>query len=110
MERRRRESNEGRGEWRAREAAAERAHGEWMPAADARWRRYQAGDLATIFLPETRITARDQPFGLGESSTRQARRCLDLKQFAESDYRGPARRLMGAEQEGAAVLTAWTVR
>src|SRR3546814_12338755 len=58
--------NEGEGDWRVREAAAERAHGEWMPVADTRWRHYQAGDLATIFLPETRITARDRPFDLGD--------------------------------------------
>ena len=58
--------NDGEGDWRVREAAAERAHGEWMPLADTRWRHYQAGDLATIFLPETRITARDKQFEIGD--------------------------------------------
>ena len=91
--------NEGEGEWRAREAAAERAHGEWMPVADARWRQYQAGDLATIFLPETRITARDRPFELGEILKGKRDVAATLKQFAETDYRDPARQLMGAEQE-----------
>ncbi|MDK2759915.1 MAG: alkaline phosphatase D family protein [Sphingopyxis sp.] len=91
--------NEGEGDWRAREAAAERAYGEWMPVAETRWRHYQAGDLATIFLPETRITARDKPFELGDILTGKGDVAATLKQFAETDYRDPARQLMGAQQE-----------
>ena len=91
--------NEGEGEWTARAAAAERVHGEWMPVADTRWREYQAGDLATIFLPETRITARDKPFELGDILEGKREVAATLKQFAESDYRDPSRQLLGESQE-----------
>ena len=37
-----------------------------MPVSDAPYAAYQVGDLATIFLPETRITARDKQFEIGD--------------------------------------------
>lgn len=91
--------NEGEGDWAARMAAAERAYREWMPVADARWRQYQVGDLATIFLPETRVTARDRPFEIDEIIAGGGDSAATLKQFAETAYRDPARQMMGAEQE-----------
>lgn len=91
--------NEGEGSWADRMVAAERAHSEWMPVAETRWRDYQFGDLATIFLPETRVTARDQPFDLGAILKGKGDVTATLKQFAETDYRDPKRQLMGAEQE-----------
>ncbi len=91
--------NDGEGEWAARAAAAERAYGEWMPVAETRWRDYQVGDLATIFLPETRITARDKQFDLGDILKGQRDIAATLKQFAETDYLDPARQMMGASQE-----------
>lgn len=90
---------EGEGRWIDRAAAAERAHGEWMPVADTRWRQYEVGDLATIFLPETRVTARDKPFELGDILKGKSDVAATLRQFAETDYRDPARQLMGADQE-----------
>jgi alkaline phosphatase D len=91
--------DESEGDWRVREAAAERAYREWMPVADTRWRHYQAGDLATIFLPETRITARDRPFDLGDILAGKGDSVAALKQFADGGYRDPARQLLGADQE-----------
>jgi len=91
--------NEGEGSWTDRMAAAERAHSEWMPVAETRWRDYQVGDLATIFLPETRVTARDEPFDLGAILKGKGDVAATLKQFAETTYHDPARQLMGAEQE-----------
>jgi len=91
--------NEGEGDWAARMAAAERAYREWMPVADARWRQYQVGDLATIFLPETRVTARDRQFEIDEIVAGSGDAAAKLKQFAETAYRDPARQMMGAEQE-----------
>lgn len=91
--------NEGEGEWSVRSAAAERAWHEWMPAAEARWRDYQVGDLATIFLPETRVTARDKPFDLNEVAAGAENVEAALRQFAETTYRDPARQLLGGEQE-----------
>lgn len=91
--------NDGEGDWGARVAAAERAYREWMPVADARWRQYQVGDLATIFLPETRLTGREKPFDLGEILAGQRDVAAALKQFAETGYRTPERQLLGAGQE-----------
>jgi len=91
--------NEGEGSWADRMVAAERAHTEWMPVSDTRWRHYQVGDLATIFLPETRVTARDEPFDLGDILRGKSDVTAALKQFAETSYRNPARQLMGADQE-----------
>lgn len=91
--------NDGEGEWRAREAAAERAYREWMPVADTRWRHYQVGDLATIFLPETRITARDRQFEVEEIIAGGGDAGAKLKRFAETGYRNPARQLLGSDQE-----------
>lgn len=91
--------NEGEGSWTDRMAAAERAHGEWMPVAETRWRDYQVGDLATIFLPETRVTGRDRPFEIDEVVAGGGDAAAKLKAFAETDYRDPKRQLLGADQE-----------
>ncbi|WP_194953722.1 alkaline phosphatase D family protein [Sphingopyxis solisilvae] len=91
--------NEGEGEWAARAAVAERVYREWMPVADTRWRDYQVGDLATIFLPETRVTGRDRQFEIGEIIAGDGDPAKRLKTFAETAYRDPARQMLGAEQE-----------
>ncbi len=91
--------NEGEGAWTDRAAAAERAYREWMPVADTRWRDYQVGDLATIFLPETRATARDRQFEIDEIIAGGGDPAAKLKLFAEGAYRDPARQMMGASQE-----------
>ncbi|WP_312846543.1 alkaline phosphatase D family protein [Sphingopyxis sp. PET50] len=91
--------NEGEGSWADRMAAAERAHGEWMPVADTRWRDYQVGDLATVFLPETRVTGRDRPFEIDEIVAGGGDAAAKLKAFAETAYRDPARQLLGGDQE-----------
>ena len=87
------------GEWTVRAAAAERVYREWMPVADSRWRHYQVGDLATIFLPETRITGRDKQVEVDDIIRGQSDPAAALKAYAEGAYRDPARQLMGAEQE-----------
>lgn len=91
--------NDGEGAWTDRAAAAERAYREWMPVADTRWRDYQVGDLATIFLPETRVTARDKQFEVDEIVAGAGDALAKLKQFAEGTYRDPARQMMGVQQE-----------
>ena len=91
--------NAGEGSWADRQAAAERAHSEWMPVAETRWRDYQVGDLATIFLPETRITGRDRQFEVDEIVAGGGDAAAKLRQFAETAYRDPARQMLGAEQE-----------
>lgn len=56
------------GEWSARKTAAIRAFFEWMPirepepgrAREAIWRAFEIGDLATLIMLETRLTARSR--------------------------------------------------
>jgi alkaline phosphatase D len=91
--------NAGEGSWADRMVAAERAHTEWMPVSDTRWRHYQVGDLATIFLPETRVTARDKQFEIDDIVKVGGNPGAALKAFAETAYRDPARQMLGADQE-----------
>lgn len=92
--------DDSEGNWTDRVAAAERAYREWMPVADTRWRDYRVGDLATIFLPETRATGRDKQFEIGDIlRDRGGDPTRTLKAFAAGDYRDPARQMLGADQE-----------
>lgn len=91
--------NDGEGAWPDRVVAAERAYREWMPVADTRWRHYQVGDLATIFLPETRVTGRDKPFEIDDVIAGGGDAAAKLRQFADGGYHDGARQLLGAEQE-----------
>ena len=91
--------NDGEGTWADRVGAAERAWREWLPVSDTRWRQYQIGDLATIFLPETRVAGRDKPFELADIIAGSGDSSARLRQFADSDWRNPARQLLGVEQE-----------
>ena len=52
---------ETEGDWNRRKAAAMRAAREWLPLSDNAFETYQIGDLATLFRPETRLTARSEP-------------------------------------------------
>lgn len=87
------------GEWSARAAAAERAYREWMPVAETRWRHYEVGDLATIFLPETRISGRDKPFSIGGIVRDAGDPTAALRQFRDTRYGDPARQMLGVQQE-----------
>lgn len=87
------------GDWGVRKAVAERAYNEWMPVSGKRWRDYDIGDLATIFLPETRISGREQPFDLNAMVRDSANPAAALKQFQEGAWRNPSRQLLGKEQE-----------
>ncbi|NJS15635.1 MAG: alkaline phosphatase D family protein [Sphingopyxis sp.] len=87
------------GEWAVRKAVAERVYREWMPVSDARWRQYQIGDLATIFLPETRISGRSEPFDLDGMTGEGDNMASSLKTFAETGWRSADQQLLGPEQE-----------
>jgi len=58
----------GEGDWATRKAAALKAYYEWMPIrepaagglAEASWRGFQFGDVATLLMTETRLTARSE--------------------------------------------------
>ena len=87
------------GDWAARKAAALKAWREWLPVSDATWAAYGIGDLADLFRPETRLTARSQRLDLGlvaAGAEDVAAAYADLRDRTLVD---PARTLMGAEQE-----------
>lgn len=87
------------GEWAVRKAVAERVYQEWMPVSRARWRAYDIGDLATLFLPETRISGRSKPFDLNAVVADAANPAAALKSFAETTWRSADQQLLGTEQE-----------
>lgn len=60
-------ANEGEGVWADRKAAALQAYYEWMPirepnnqGLDEQWRSFEIGDLASLVMLETRVSARDK--------------------------------------------------
>lgn len=87
------------GDWEVRKQAARKAWTEWMPVSDAYWRSYDVGDLATIQLPETRITARAKQFDYGEIIAGKANVEAALKAFRDGEWHDASRSLMGADQE-----------
>lgn len=92
------------GDWQVRKAAAEQAYREWMPVRDLdngnRWAGYRIGELAEIFMTESRIGARSKPAelqipkGADEAATLAA-----LKSFAQGDWQGDERTMLGSLQE-----------
>lgn len=87
------------GEWSVRKGVAERVYNEWMPVSGARWRQYEIGNLATIFLPETRISGRVKQFDLEALTKDSANPAAALKAFADGPFRKPDQHLLGPKQE-----------
>lgn len=88
------------GDWEARKTAARRAYMEWMPVSDAPYRSYEVGDLATIALPETRLTGRMQQFDVAQIVAGQADAAAALRQFRDTAWQAADRSLLGMAQEG----------
>ncbi|HEX7822501.1 MAG TPA: alkaline phosphatase D family protein [Sphingobium sp.] len=105
------------GDWAARKRAAMRAYHEWMPISDADWAEYRIGDLATIFRPETRLTARTRQASFAEALAGGADPVAALTRFRDDVWQDPSHRLMGADQEAwlfgglkrAAKTTRWQI-
>jgi alkaline phosphatase D len=87
------------GPWAARKAAARRAYREWLPVSDNVWDSYEIGDLATLFRPETRLTARSRPLEYGEALRRGEDLKASLMRFRDGAWKDPERTMMGSEQE-----------
>ena len=87
------------GPWAARKAAARRAYREWLPVSDNVWESYELGDLATLFRPETRLTARNRPFVYAEAVRRNEDMKASLMRFRDGPWRDPERTMLGGEQE-----------
>jgi len=92
------------GDWATRKAAALKAYYEWMPIREpgkalpeAAWRGFQFGDVASLLMVETRLTARthqldydtDMPMVDGKP---------DVAAFV-AKWKDPAHRMMGEGQE-----------
>lgn len=87
------------GDWAARKAAAMRAYREWMPISDADWAEYRIGDLATLFRPETRLTARTRQASFAAALAGGGDPVAALTRFRDDMWLDPAHRLMGPDQE-----------
>jgi alkaline phosphatase D len=94
------------GDWTVRKAAALKAYFEWMPIreptgggslAEAAMRSFDFGDLASLIMVETRLTARDQQVTLdGDAPEVDGKRDLTKLKAKLAD---PKRRMMSAKQE-----------
>jgi alkaline phosphatase D len=87
------------GPWPERKAASVRAYREWMPVAEDTWESYDIGDLATLFRPETRLTARSRELTFGPVLRDQSDRAAALTRFRDGPWQDPARTMMGPAQE-----------
>ena len=87
------------GSWVERKHAAQRAYREWLPVSDNAWESYEIGDLATLFRPETRLTARSRPLEYAEALRRGEDLKASLMRFRDGAWRDPKRTMMGFGQE-----------
>ena len=87
------------GPWSVRKAAAVKAYREWMPVNGQTWEDYDIGELATIFRPETRLTARSHQLNLFDDVKGKPDLAAELIRFRDHDWLDPTRTLMGAGQE-----------
>ncbi|HEX8446017.1 MAG TPA: alkaline phosphatase D family protein [Sphingomonas sp.] len=106
------------GPWSVRKAAAVRAYREWMPVSDDDWAEYRIGDLAALFRPEERLTARTKQLSLvATAMAGKADLNAALARFRDGPWSDPAHTLMGPKQEAwfaarmqaAAKTTKWQV-
>jgi alkaline phosphatase D len=93
------------GDWAKRKAAGIKAYYEWMPIREpaagtlpeACWRRFQFGDVATLLMTETRLTARSHQLDYGRDLPVVDGK-PDFAAFAVK-LKDPDRRMMGQGQE-----------
>ncbi|WP_426011031.1 alkaline phosphatase D family protein [Caulobacter sp. DWR2-3-1b2] len=93
------------GDWAKRKAAGIKAYYEWMPIREpvagalpeASWRGFQFGDVATLLMTETRLTARTHQLDYSHHLA-GADGKPDFAAFAVK-LKDPARRMMGQGQE-----------
>jgi alkaline phosphatase D len=92
------------GDWQLRKKTAEQVYREWMPVrdldGDERWTGYQIGDLAKIFLTESRISARSKPMELMvPPGADEATAMAAIKAFSQGDWQSTDRTMLGRAQE-----------
>jgi alkaline phosphatase D len=92
------------GDWQLRKRVAEQAYREWMPVRDVdgseRWTSYRIGELADIFLTESRIGARSKPAELSiPRGADDAAVAAAIKAFAGVEWQAAERTMLGRVQE-----------
>ncbi|MGS0537310.1 alkaline phosphatase D family protein [Pseudoalteromonas sp. SaAl2] len=91
--------NDGEGEFNARKMHALQAYFEWMPirnVADKEriYRRFEFGDLVSLYMLDTRVLARDEQLSYGDFDLTSAQGQSDFVAAISS----PTRALLGNEQ------------
>jgi alkaline phosphatase D len=92
------------GDWNKRKAAAIKAYYEWMPIREpadhgfAINRTFHFGDVASLFMLETRLTARDKQLVYERDLTKGADGQYDVATF-RTKLADPTRKMMGSAQE-----------
>jgi alkaline phosphatase D len=90
---------ETEGPWSARKRAALQAYRDWMPVSDDPWNSYEIGDLATIFLPETRSEARMEQLSYAAAARGESDVSAALAEFRDGIWSDQNRTIMGESQE-----------
>lgn len=98
---------ETEGEWSARKAQAVQAYLEWMPMRDpeagkpreAVWRKFDIGDLATLFLLESRLVGRGEDLTFDEMFMAPDAERPALANALKAKINAPDRTMLGFEQE-----------
>lgn len=96
--------DKGEGDWAARKAAALKAYYEWMPIREpaagalpqASWRGFQFGDVVTLLMTETRLTARTEAVDYAKDLPMVDGK-PDVAAFS-AKWQDPSRRLLGEAQ------------
>ncbi|RYZ11325.1 MAG: alkaline phosphatase, partial [Alphaproteobacteria bacterium] len=95
------------GDWTARKAVAVQAYLEWMPVRDpaagrareAIWRKFDIGDLATLFLLESRLVGRGEDLTFEELFTAADKDRPPIAEALKAKINDPNRTMLGFEQE-----------
>lgn len=87
------------GDFEARKRASIKAYNEWLPVSGQSWSSYDVGDLATIFRPETRLTARSEALDMRAVVAGEGDPVEKLKTLRDGPLADPDRTMMGSAQE-----------
>jgi alkaline phosphatase D len=98
---------ETEGDWSVRKAAGVQAFLEWMPVRDpevgkareAIWRKFEIGDLATLFLLESRLVGRGEDVTYGEIYLAADADRPAIVERIKGRINDPNRTMLGFEQE-----------
>lgn len=98
---------ETEGDWTTRKAAAVQAYLEWMPVRDpvagrareAIWRKFDIGDLATLFLLESRLVGRGEDLTFDEMFMAADKDRPPIADALKAKINDPNRTMLGFEQE-----------